>query len=293
MTASGEPAAPAAMATMQGRRAARIRRGTAVSLLFGAAVIAVVSLAAAGADVLAPAPPHTIALEQGLGAPGSSHLLGQDKLGRDVLARLMHGARVSLGVASATVLLSVVIGVAVGSIAGFAGGRLDFWLMRIVDVLMAFPGLLLAIALAAALGPGIGNVVLALSVIGWTGYARVSRAEVMALRGREHVEAAIALGAPPWRVLLRHVLPLTISPLLVQAVFGMAGAVVAEASLSFLGLGVQPPTPSWGSMLADGRSFLIEAPHLTVAPGLAITSLVLALNLLGDGLRDLLDVRMR
>ncbi|HYB98039.1 MAG TPA: ABC transporter permease [Candidatus Limnocylindrales bacterium] len=269
-----------------------IRRGTSLSLALGAGVIAIVAVAALVADVAAPAP-NAIALEHGLTPPHVEHPLGQDKLGRDVLGRLMHGARVSLLVALGTVAVSVFIGVGVGAVAGFAGGALDFWLMRLVDVLLAFPGLLLTIALAAALGAGLGNLVLALSVIGWTGYARVARAEVMALRGREHVEAAIALGARPRRVLVRHVLPMAVAPLLVQAVFGMAGAVVAEASLSFLGLGVQPPTPSWGSMLAEGRSFLIEAPYLTVAPGIAITLLVLGLNLLGDGLRDLLDVRMK
>ena len=270
----------------------RLRRGTAASLAAGALVLALTCLGAVAAGVAAPSP-HAIDLPSGLAAPSAEHVLGRDKLGRDVLGRLMHGARISLAVAVTTVAVSLTIGVAVGALAGFAGGALDFWLMRVVDVLLAFPGLLLAIAMAAALGPGVGNLVLALSVIGWTGYARVARAEVLALRSREHVEAAVALGAAPARVLLRHVLPLAAAPLLVQAVFGMAGAVVAEASLSFLGLGVQPPTPSWGSMLAEGRSFLIEAPHLAVAPGIAITAVVLALNLLGDGVRDVLDVRMR
>jgi len=164
-------------------------------------------------------------------------------------------------------------------------------MMRVVDVLLAFPGLLLAIALTALLGPSLRNVVLALSLIGWTGYARLTRAEVQRLRERELVEAARALGVPPGRILWRHVLPLVTAPLLVQATFGVAGAIVAEASLSFLGLGVQPPTPSWGAMLSDARSFVLVAPHLALFPGLAIMVSVLALNLLGDGLRDHFEVR--
>lgn len=262
-------------------------------LLAGLLVVAALLLTALAASWLAPDSPSHMRLAEGLLGPSPSHLLGQDKLGRDVLARLAYGARVSLLVSLCTVLFSVGIGTVVGAAAGFFGGAVDFVLMRVVDVLLAFPGLLLAIALAAALGPGLANVVLALTVIGWTGYARLVRAEVLSVRSREHVEAAIALGATPLRVLRLHVLPLTLAPLLVQASVGMAGAVVAEASLSFLGLGVQPPTPSWGSMLAEGRSFLVEAPHLVLAPGLAITLVVLGLNLLGDGLRDLLDVRSK
>jgi peptide/nickel transport system permease protein len=163
--------------------------------------------------------------------------------------------------------------------------------MRIVDVLLAFPGLLLAIALTGVLGPSLRNVVLALCLIGWAGYARLTRGEVRRLREREFIEAARALGAPGGAILRRHMLPLLATPLLVQATFGMAGAIVAEASLSFLGLGVQPPTPSWGSMLSEARTFVLVAPHLTIFPGLAIMLTVLGLNFLGDGLRDLLDVR--
>ncbi len=264
-----------------------------LALIAGMLVIAALVVAALAAAWLAPDSPTHMRLAEGLFAPSPSHPFGQDKLGRDVLSRILYGARVSLLVSLATVLLSVGIGVIVGALAGFIGGTVDFVLMRLVDVLLAFPGLLLAIALAAALGPGLANVVLALTVIGWTGYARLIRAEVIALRSREHVEAAVALGATSRRVLCVHVLPLTLAPLLVQASLGMASAVVAEASLSFLGLGVQPPAPSWGSMLAEGRSFMIEAPHLVAAPGIAITLVVLGLNLLGDGLRDLLDVHSR
>jgi peptide/nickel transport system permease protein len=226
-----------------------------------------------------------------LAPPGRDHVLGQDKLGRDILSRVLYGARVSLAVGFATVAVSLAIGGLVGAVAGYAGGWLDDLLMRIVDVLLAFPGLLLAIAFTAVLGPSLRNVVLALCLIGWTGYARLTRGEVHRLRTREFVEAARALGARDRRILGRHLVPLLAAPLLVQATFGMAAAIVAEASLSFLGLGAQPPTASWGTMLNDGRAFLLVAPHLTLFPGLAIMLTVLALNFLGDGLRDRLDVR--
>lgn len=256
-----------------------------------AGVLLAGALLAVLAGTFAPAAGTRITLEEGLAAPELAHPFGRDKLGRDVFARTLAGARVSLAVALAAVAASVAVGTAVGATAGFVGGAVDLVLMRLVDVLLAFPGLLLAIALAGALGPGIGNVILALSVIGWTGYARLVRGEVQRIRRREHVQAAFALGLAPRLVLARHVLPLVAAPLAVQAAFGAASAVVAEASLSFLGIGIQPPSPSWGSMLAEARNFVIEAPHLVIAPGLAITALVLALQLLGDALRDALDVR--
>jgi peptide/nickel transport system permease protein len=251
------------------------------------------ALVAATAGIVAPEAGTRIALAEGLAPPGLEHPLGQDKLGRDVLARILGGTRVSLAVALAAVSVSVAVGTGVGATAGLAGGFVDAALMRLVDVLLAFPGLLLAIALAGALGPGTGSVILALSAIGWTGYARLVRGEVRRLAGREHVEAARALGLTPRAVLARHILPLLAAPVAVQAAFGAAAAVVAEASLSFLGVGIQPPSPSWGTMLAESRSFVVEAPHLVVAPGLAITAFVLVLQLLGDALRDLLDVRGR
>jgi peptide/nickel transport system permease protein len=274
---------PFGTGTSAGAKRARLVR---LFLAFAAA-----SLVAFAAGVFAPEAGTRLELAEGLAPPGLEHPLGQDKLGRDVFARTLAGARVSLAVAIAAVLVAVSFGTAVGALAGFAGGATDVLLMRLVDVLLAFPGLLLAIALAGALGPGTANVVLALSVIGWTGYARLVRGEVRRLRSREHVEAAFALGVPALTVLRRHVLPLVAAPVAVQATFGAAAAVVAEASLSFLGLGVQPPAPSWGSMLAESRSFVVEAPHLVVAPGLAITGFVLLLYAIGDALRDWLDVR--
>jgi peptide/nickel transport system permease protein len=221
-----------------------------------------------------------------LAGPRAGHWLGQDGLGRDVLARVVFGARVSFAVAAAVVGISLVAGVAIGSIAALAGGWTDLVIVRAIDVVLAFPGLLLAIALAAVWGPGVGNVVLALSALGWTGYARLARSEVMRLRQATFVESAEALGASPLRLTVYHVLPLALPALLVQATFGVSGAIVAEASLSFLGLGTQPPTPSWGAMLNEGRNFLLVAPHLALFPGFAVFATVLGINFLGDGLRD-------
>ena len=260
-------------------------------LLIGGMLVVLLVAVAIGADRLAPYDPGAQTLGENLAPPGPHHPLGQDKLGRDILARVIHGTRVSLAVGIVTVLASLLIGTTIGALAGFAGGWIDELAMRAVDVLLAFPGLLLAIALTGVLGPSLRNVVLALCLIGWTGFARLARGEIVRLREREFVEAARALGVPERRILVRHLLPLLATPLLVQATFGMAAAIVAEASLSFLGLGAQPPTASWGAMLNDGRAFVLVAPHLTIFPGLAIMVTVLGLNFLGDGLRDRLDVR--
>lgn len=225
-------------------------------------------------------------------APPSAGLpLGADDLGRPVLARLAAGAGTSLAVGFGVVAVSVVVGACLGGIAGFAGGWIDLVIVRLIDVFLAFPGILLAIALAGILGPGLANVVIALAVVSWVGYARLVRAQVLSLRQRDHVLAARALGARPVRILLRHLLPLAAAPLIVEATFGVAGAVVAEAGLSFLGLGVQPPAASWGSMIRDGVSHMLTAPHLVAAPGVALMLVVLAVNLLGDRVRDRLDVR--
>jgi len=235
--------------------------------------------------------PTTQNLSEDLRPPRAAHLFGQDKLGRDVLSRVVYGARVSLLVGVTVAGISACIGLVVGALAGYAGGRTDELIMGVIDVLLAFPGILLAIALSAVLGPSLRNVLLALCVIGWTGYARLVRAEVQAWRTREFVSAAVALGVTPLRIVRLHIVPHLLTPLLVQATFGMAGAIVAEASLSFLGLGVQPPTPSWGAMVNEGRSFLLVAPHVALFPGLAIMLTVFGLHFLGDGLRDVLDVR--
>lgn len=249
-------------------------------------------MAAAVAPLLAP-DPDTIHLERILCTPGPAAWLGCDDLGRDILARLLAGARVSLLVACTVTAITGVAGTLLGLVSGYSGGGLDRLLMRITDVFQAFPGMLLAIAFAAVLGPGVGNLILALCLTSWVGYARLARAQALSLRARPHVQAAQVLGSPPLRILWRHILPLLAAPLLVEATYGFAGLVVAEASLSFLGLGIQPPHASWGSMLRDGVRYLLVAPHYVLAPGLALMSLVLAVNVWGDRLRDYWDVRQR
>ena len=257
----------------------------------GLAIVAIAVLAAALGPWVIPQDPIRQDLPMRLAGPSWQHWLGQDELGRDLLARLAIGARVSLFVGIAVVSVSAFVGTLVGALAGYLGGAVDLALGRIMDVLMAFPGILLAIALVAVLGPSLGNVVLALVTIGWVGYARLVRGQVLKVRELEYVQAARGIGAPVTRVLGRHVIPATFSTISVQATLGMAGAIVAEASLSFLGLGVQPPTPSWGTMLDAGRSHLFDAPHLTIVPGVAIALLVLGFNFAGDALRDQLDPR--
>ena len=210
-----------------------------------------------------------------------------------MLSRILWGARVSLRVGFSVVLLASIIGVSLGAISGYFGGLVDTAIMRITDILLAFPGILLAIAFVAFRGPGIFNLVLALSLGGWVGYARLVRGQVLAAREREFVEAARALGASDLRIIVRHILPNIIQPVIVQAAIGMAGAILAEATMSFLGLGVPPPTASWGAMLNDGRSHLFDAPHLVLFPALAVMLAVLSFNFIGDALRDYLDPRSR
>ncbi len=257
----------------------------------GLGVVIFAVVAAVFGPWLVPQDPVAQDLPLRLAGPSLGHPLGLDELGRDVLARLLAGARISLLVGFTVVTISSIVGVGLGAIAGYAGGWIDDLLGRVMDVLLAFPGILLAIALVAVLGPSLTNVVLALVVIGWVGYARLVRGQVLKVRELEYVQAARAMGAPVSRVLLRHVIPATFSAVTVQATLGMAGAIIAEASLSFLGLGVQPPTPSWGTMLDAGRSHLFEAPHLTLVPGLSIAILVMGFNFAGDALRDRFDPR--
>jgi peptide/nickel transport system permease protein len=264
-----------------------------MTLRLGGVVVAAAVLAALLGPWLVAADPRSQELALRLAGPTAAHPLGLDELGRDILARLVAGARVSLLVGVSVVSVSALVGLLVGGIAGYAGGWVDMVVGRVIDVLMAFPGILLAIALVAALGPSLRNVVLALTAIGWVGYARLVRGQVLKAREFEYVQAARSLGAHAPRILLRHVLPTALPAVVVQATLGMAAAIVAEASLSFLGLGVQPPTPSWGAMLDAGRGHLLDAPHLTVFPGLAIALLVLGFNFLGDGLRDRIDHRRR
>ena len=252
----------------------------------GACVVGLAVLAAVIGPWLVPYDPSAQELALRLEGPSRLHWLGLDELGRDILARVMSGARISLFVGLVVVSVSASIGAAMGALAGYYGGIIDEAISRVIDILLAFPGLLLAIALVAVLGPSLTNVVLALSLIGWVGYARVVRAQVLQAREFEYVVAARAIGAATPRILIRHVLPAALPALTVQATLGMGGAIVSEAALSFLGLGVQSPTPSLGAMLNYGRVHVLDAPHLTVFPGLAIALVVLGLNLLGDSLRD-------
>jgi peptide/nickel transport system permease protein len=258
-------------------------------LRVGAAIVIVAALAAVVGPLLAPFDPSAQDLALRLAGPTASHPLGLDELGRDILARVLAGARISFLVGLTVVSVSASVGTLLGAIAGYFGGVLDDVISRVIDVLLAFPGLLLAIALVAVLGPSLANVLFALTVIGWVGYARLVRGQVLRAREFEYVQAARALGAGSPRILWRHVIPSAIPAVVVQGTLGMAGAIIGEAALSFLGLGVQPPTPSWGTMLNGGRAHLLDAPHLTIFPGLAIAMLVLGFNFLGDGLRDATD----
>jgi peptide/nickel transport system permease protein len=243
---------------------------------------------------LAPRDPAFIELPARLAGPSVQHWLGTDELGRDMLSRLLYGARISLLVGGSVVAASLFLGLLFGSLAGYYGGLVDrIFTVIVMNAFLAFPGFLLAIAFVAFLGPGLFNLILALSIGGWVGYARLVRAQVLAAREREFVEAARALGASDWRVITRHILPNIIQPVIVQAAIGMAGAVLAEATMSFLGLGVPPPTASWGSMLNDGRAHLFDAPHLVLFPAAAVMLAVLSFNFIGDGLRDYLDPRSR
>ena len=273
-----------------------VRRRTA---LFGLLVVLGVVLAAAFASVVAPFDP----LEQDIGqrlrepgwqdAQGHVHPLGTDHLGRDILSRIVFGSRIALVVGLAAVLISGVLGMLIGLVAGYFGGRVDDFLMRLADIQLAFPFILLAIAVIGVLGPSLRNIIIVIGVSSWVVYARVVRGEVLSIREREYVQAAIALGSQHWRVLRHHVLPNTFTPWLVVATLDMARVIVIESALSFLGLGVQPPTPTWGGMLADGRVYLSTAWWLATFPGLAILITVLGINLFGDGLRDTLDPRLK
>jgi peptide/nickel transport system permease protein len=258
----------------------------------GLVIVVIAIVAACIGPVLTPYDPASQQLAQRLEGPSLAHPFGLDELGRDILSRLLSGARISLLVGLAVVSVSSLVGMLLGSIAGYFGGIVDDAISRVIDVLMAFPGILLAIGLVAVLGPSLTNVVMALSVIGWVGYARLVRGQALRTRELEFVQAARALGARAPRIVLRHVLPTALPAVVVQATLGMAGAIIAEAALSFLGLGVQPPTPSWGTMLDAGRAHLFDAPHLTVFPGIAIATLVLGFNFLGDGLRDRVDPKL-
>ncbi len=275
---------------------ALLRRAAGYNVLATAGLVLVTVFVACAllAPWIAPQDPARIDLPSRLMGPSASHWFGTDELGRDILSRIIYGARISMLVGSCVVAASLTLGMIFGSVAGYYGGVTDRLLNVVVmNAFMSFPGILLAIAFVAFLGPGIFNLIFALSLGGWVGYARLVRAQVLAVREREFVEAARALGASDVRIVVRHIWPNIIQPVIVQAAIGMAAAILAEATMSFLGLGVPPPAASWGSMLNDGRSHLFDSPHLVLFPAAAIMLAVLSFNFIGDGLRDYLDPRSR
>jgi len=261
---------------------------------WGLALTLLLVILALAAPWLAPADPTAQNLPARLASPSHAHWMGTDELGRDILSRILFGARVSMLVSISVVLGAGITGLAIGSLAGYFGGWFDrFVNIVLINAFLSFPGILLAIAFAAFLGPGLGKVILALIITGWAGYARLARAQILQAKEMEYVLAARSLGASDARILIRHLLPNILQPILVQATIAMAGAILAESTLSFLGVGVLAPMPSWGAMLNDARSHLFDAPHLVLFPALAVMTAVLAFNLLGDALRDWLDPKMR
>jgi len=270
------------------RRFTRYRPGVA-----GLIVVALIGLVAIFANVLAPYSPTAVHPSMRGAGPTLAHPLGYDHVGRDILSRLIYGSRIAIVVAVLATGIAVAIGVAIGTTAGYLGGRVDAVLSRITDALMAFPILVLLIALVAVLGPSLANVILVIGTTAWASYARVVRAEVLSLREQEFVLAARATGATDRRIIWRHLVPNVVGPVIVLATLSVGNIIILEAALSFLGLGVRPPTPDWGGMLADGRAFITIYPQIVIAPGAMIAITVLAFNLLGDGLRDALDPRQR
>ena len=261
--------------------------------LTGLAIILLLVLVAALAPLLAPYAPSTQHLLDRLQAPSARHWLGTDELGRDLLSRLVYGARLTLGIVALVTAISAPLGLAIGCMAGYAGGWLDAALMRLTDVFLALPRLILALAFVAALGPGIENAVLAIALVAWPPYARIARAETLALRRSDFIAAAELAGASPARIVLRHIMPLCLASVIVRVSLDMAGVILIAAGLGFLGLGAQPPAPEWGAMIAAGRKYMLDQWWVAAMPGIAIAVVSLGFNLLGDGLRDVLDPKQR
>jgi peptide/nickel transport system permease protein len=262
-------------------------------VVFGAGIVAVIVVLAVFAGVVTPYDPTEMKMVDALKAPSVAHPFGTDRFGRDVLSRTVHGSRIALGVALSSITLAFVLGTLLGVIGGYAGGWPDLAIGRTMDVLFSFPTLILAIGIAAMLGPGLDNAALAIAVVYAPLFSRVARGPVIAERAKDYVSAALALGAGPLRMAFRHILPNVMAPLIVQVSIGLAYAILTEAALSYLGLGTQPPAPSWGTMLNEGRTYLETAPWMSVFPGVAIMLAVLGFNLLGDGLREVLDPQLR
>ncbi|MFN2362942.1 MAG: nickel transporter permease [Halarsenatibacteraceae bacterium] len=276
--------------TASARVIRQLKNNTRVKVSLGL-IILIIGVAIL-APVISPYHPNELNLGASLQPPSSQHLLGTDRMGRDILTRIIYGTRISLLVGVIAVGISGLLGVVFGTLAGYYGGYVDGVIMRVVDVLLAFPSILLAIALVAVLGASLFNIMLAIAIVNWVGYARVVRGEFLSLKNKEFISAARAMGANTFRIIFRHMLPNCIAPIIVMATLGMAGAIITESSLSFLGLGVQPPTPSWGEMLNTGRQIIRQAWWVSTFPGFAIMLAVLSFNILGDGLRDALDPNM-
>jgi peptide/nickel transport system permease protein len=245
------------------------------------------------ADYIAPYPYDLQDYNHTFEFPSKKHLLGTDNFGRDILSRIIYGSRISLIVGFSSIIVAIIFGGLLGAISGYYGNKVDNAIMRAMDVLMAIPGMLLAISLAAALKPGLMNLVIAIAIADVPGYARVVRASVLTIKEQEYIEAAECIGAPDSRIILQHIIPNCLAPIIVQATLGMAGAILSASALSFLGLGIQPPTPEWGSMLSSARQYIRTYWHMTTFPGIAIMITIFALNVLGDGLRDALDPRLK
>jgi len=260
--------------------------------IIGGVIIVLFFLIALLAPLLAPQPPNALSLKDALTSPCREHILGTDEFGRSILSRIIFGARVSLNIALIASAVALGVGVPLGALAGYYGGWFDSIVQGLVDLTWAFPTILAALAIMFILGTGLHSVMIAVGVVYWAGYARITRGQFLALREEEYVQAARAVGASNLRIVWRHLLPNSLAPLLVQLSLGMGQVILIEASLSFLGLGAQPPTPSWGAMLSNGRAYLLAAPWLTLFPGVAIMLVVLGFNLMGDGLRDALDPRL-
>lgn len=259
----------------------------------GAMIILSLMIIVILAPYITPYDPIELDLENRLASPDRNHLMGTDNLGRDVLSRIICGARVSLGMAAVVVVIVMLLGIAMGTTAGYFGGVIDGIIMRLVDVLLAFPNIILALVIAGILGPSLTNVMIALAVVWWVSYARIIRGSVLSVKEKEFVEAARAMGCTDSYIAIRHILPNVLSPVIVLATLDMGHIILSIAALSFLGLGAQPPMPEWGTMLNEGKPFMETAPHLMIFPGLMIMITVLAFNFLGDGLRDALDPRMK
>ncbi len=285
------PSVPVPGSTRQRPAWWRLRRDR--SALGGLIVVLLLVGAAVVAPWVAPYDPNTPEVANKFARPSWQHVLGTDELGRDMLSRLLHGARVSVFTTLVATLAIATIGVALGTLAGYLGGLTDLVIGRVVDVFLAFPGFLLALAIIAVMGPGMSHLLLAVILVWWAGYARLVRAAVLRERERSYVEAARAAGSPEWRVVGRHIMPNVLGPVIVLSTLEIGGVLLALTSLSFLGLGVQPPTAEWGAMLTEGRAYLGSAPHVMLAPGACVFLMVLGCNLLGDGLRDVLDPRSR